>query len=146
MTSTRGSSSVLAVARRSVQVPPNCDLTLGMVCVVKSTPGVSTWKMLADERFENPAGIVQGGFLTAFADSAMGAAAVTYAAGKKVFVANAELKISFMAPVKTGTTAFCTAEVVSAGRRVAFVEATITDSEGKLVARATSTYLFRERG
>ena len=117
-----------------------------MVCVDKSVPGVSTWTMLADERFENPAGIVQGGFLTAFADSAMGAAAVTYAGDRKVFVANAELKISFMAPVVTGATVTCTAEVVSAGRRVAFVEATIKDTDERLVARATSTYLFRERG
>ena len=34
--------------------------------------------MRADERFANPAGIMQGGFLGAFADSSMGAAAVTY--------------------------------------------------------------------
>ena len=58
-----------------MQVPPNCDLTLGMTCVDKSAPGRTTWRMKADERFANPAGIMQGGFLGAFADSAMGAAA-----------------------------------------------------------------------
>ena len=31
--------------------------------------------MVADERFANPTGIVQGGFLAAFADSSMGASA-----------------------------------------------------------------------
>ena len=48
---------------RRLQVPPNCDLTLGMVCVDKPTDGVSVWRMLADERFANPVGMVQGGFL-----------------------------------------------------------------------------------
>ena len=128
-----------------LQVPPNSDLTLGMVCVDKATPGRSVWTMPADERFANPAGILQGGFVGAFADSAMGAAAVTFVAGRKVFAANAEMKVSFLAPVAVGTTLRCEAQVVAGGSRVAFVEATIT-ADGALVARATSTYLFRDRG
>lgn len=127
-----------------MQVPPNSDLTLGMVCVDKAQPGRTVWRLTADERFENPAGILQGGFLAAFADSSMGAAAVTWVGERRVRVANAELKISYMAPVETGEELVCEAEVVSGGSRVAFVEATIT-SGARLVARATSTYLFRER-
>lgn len=134
-----------------MQVPPNSDLTLGMVCVDKSTPGRCVWRMAADERFANPAGIMQGGFLGAFADSAMGAAAVTNAGTRKVFVANAEMKISFLAPVPPGATLLCTAEVVSGGSRVAFVEASVVAVQGgestdRLVARATSTYIYRDRG
>jgi uncharacterized protein (TIGR00369 family) len=116
-----------------------------MVCVDKGTPGRSVWTMAADERFANPAGILQGGFVGAFADSAMGAAAVTFVAGRKVFAANAEMKVSFLAPVTIGTTLRCEAQVVAGGSRVAFVEATVT-ADGALVARATSTYLFRDRG
>ena len=37
--------------------------------------------MMADERFANPAGLLQGGFLAAFCDSSMGAAAVTFVEG-----------------------------------------------------------------
>jgi uncharacterized protein (TIGR00369 family) len=159
-----------------MQVPPNSDLTLGMVCLDKATPGRCVWRMTADERFANPAGILQGGFLGAFADSAMGAAAVTFVQGRKVFAANAEMKISFLAPVPLGSVLTCTAEVVSGGKRVAFVEASIVaaadtapagsapadtagpfggaapdapdpaEAAGRLVARATSTYMFRERG
>jgi len=93
---------------------------------------------------------MQGGFLTAFADSSMGAAAVTFVEGRKVFCANAELKISFLAPVPPGAELTCTAEVVSGGRRVAFVEASVRaqgpDGESeRLVGRATSTYLYTER-
>jgi uncharacterized protein (TIGR00369 family) len=128
-----------------MQVPPNSDLTLGMVCIDKSEPGHSVWRMHADERFANPAGIMQGGFVGAFADSSMGAAAVTFVGQRKVFAANAEMKISFLGPVAIGTELTCDARVVSGGARVAFVEATVTTGEGAMVARATSTYLFRDR-
>src|SRR5580658_11259731 len=95
---------LLEVADPGVQVPPNCDLTLGMVCIDKSEPGRTTWRMPADERFTNPVGLIQGGFLAACCDSAMGAATVTWARGEKVFSANAEMKISFLRPVRPGTT------------------------------------------
>lgn len=128
-----------------MQVPPNCDLTLGMVCLDKSVPGRCTWRVTADERFANPVGIVQGGFLAAFADSSMGAAAVTFVQGRKVFASNAEMKISFLAPVPTGATLTCAAEIVSGGFRVAFAEASIVSEDGRVVARASSTYIFGER-
>jgi uncharacterized protein (TIGR00369 family) len=143
-----------------MQVPPNSDLTLGMVCVEKSEPGRCVWQMRADERFANPAGIMQGGFLAAFCDSSMGAAAVTFVQGRKVFSSNAEMKVSFLAPVAVGSLLVCRAEVVSGGKRVAFVECSVVatpplgSGEGgeaeaeageRLVARASSTYLFKER-
>jgi uncharacterized protein (TIGR00369 family) len=131
-----------------IQVPPNCELTLGMTCVDKATPGRTVWRMAADERFANPAGIVQGGFLGAMADSAMGSATVTWARaeGRRVVSANVEMKVSFLAPARVGGTLECTASVVSGGRRVAFAEAVVVDQQGTVVARASSTYLFTDRG
>jgi uncharacterized protein (TIGR00369 family) len=130
---------------KRVQVPPNCDLTLGMVCLDKSEPGRSVWQMTADERFSNPVGIVQGGFVAAFADSAMGAASLTYARDRKVFSANAEMKVSFLKAVRVGSTLTCTAQVISGGNRAAFVEAEVVDDAGRLVAKANSTYLLTPR-
>ncbi len=92
--------------------------------------------MLADERFANPAGIIQGGFLGAFADSAMGASAVTFASAEskgRVFCANVEMKTSFVKPVTAGTALTCVARVVSGGGRVVFCEAEIRDSSDRLV-------------
>jgi uncharacterized protein (TIGR00369 family) len=130
---------------RRVQVPPNCDLTLGMVCIDKSEPGRSVWQMTADERFSNPVGIVQGGFIAAFADSAMGAASVTFARERKVFSANAEMKISFVKPAQVGALLTCTAYTISGGSRAAFIEADVTDESGRLIAKASSTYLLTPR-
>lgn len=135
------------IRKGQVQVPPNCDLTLGMVCKDKSEPGTTVWVMNADERFSNPIGVIQGGFLGALADSAMGASSVSFAQreGAKVFSANAEMKISFFKPAKIGTELTCVAQVVSGGSRLAFVEAEITDSDGTTVAKASSTYLLTPR-
>ncbi|MCU1460632.1 MAG: phenylacetic acid degradation-related protein [Acidimicrobiales bacterium] len=135
----------MAPTDHRVQVPPNCDLTLGMVCIDKSEPGRTVWRMTADERFANPVGIVQGGFVAAFADSTMGAASVTWARERKVFSANAELKISFLKPARVGSVLTCTAWVLSGGTRAAFVEAEVVDDDGRLVAKATSTYLLTPR-
>jgi uncharacterized protein (TIGR00369 family) len=130
---------------RRVQVPPNCDLTLGLVCLDKTEPGRTVWQMAADERFANPAGILQGGFVAAFADSSMGAASVTWARQRKVFSANAEMKISFLRPARVGRVLTCTASVISGGQRACFVEAEVVDDEGTLVAKASSTYLLTPR-
>ena len=130
-----------------IQVPPNCELTLGLTCVDKERPGRTVWRMRADERFANPAGILQGGFIGAMADSAMGSATVTFAReqGRRVFSSNVEMKTSFLAPVRVGSMLECTATVVSGGSRVAFAEAEVVDDLGTTVARASSTYLFTDR-
>ncbi len=128
-----------------LQVPPNCDLTLGLTCLDKNTPGTSVWSMIADERFANPAGLVQGGFLGAFADSAMGACAVSSIGTRKVYVTNTEMKISFLRPVLVGSRLTCTATSTKEGRSVVFVAARITDDTHNLVATASSSYLVKER-
>jgi uncharacterized protein (TIGR00369 family) len=118
-----------------------------MTCVDKSEPGRTLWRMRADERFANPAGIIQGGFIGAMADSAMGSAAITFAqaAGRKVTASNVEMKTSFLAAARVGSVLDCTATVISGGARVAFAEAEVVDDDGRTIARASSTYLFTER-
>ncbi|HEY1222095.1 MAG TPA: PaaI family thioesterase [Acidimicrobiales bacterium] len=129
----------------AVQVPPNCDLTLGLTCVEKSVPGVTVWTMRVDERFLNPVGIVQGGFLAAMLDSAMGASALTSAGERKVSVANTEMKVSFLRVASPGDVLTCTATVLKPGSVISFVEAKIVNAKGQLVATASSTYLIRDR-
>lgn len=130
-----------------VQVPPPCDLTLGMVCTDKSQPDRTVWQMVADERFGNPVGIVQGGFVAALCDSSMGATTVTWARDReqKVFSANAEMKVSFLRPAQVGSTLTCTAWIIGGGRRTAFAEAEVVDEAGRLVAKASSTYVLTPR-
>lgn len=127
------------------RVPPNSDLTLGMTCLDKSTPGLTVWRMTPGEQMANPMGVVQGGFVAAFADSAMATATVTNLQGRRAWTANTELKISFIRSAPVGEPLTCTAKVIGGGQRVTFVEADVTDGEGRLVAKASSTYLLTPR-
>ena len=129
----------------TLQIPPNCDLTLGLVCLDKSEPGRTIWRATIDERFLNPAGVVQGGFLAAMLDSAMGASAVSLTGERRVNVANTEMKVSFLRSARVGDVLTCTASVIKPGRVISFLEATIETAEGDLVATASSTYLIRDR-
>ena len=129
----------------ALQIPPNCDLTLGMTCVDKSVPGRTVWRARVDDRFLNPAGVVQGGFLAAMLDSAMGASAITVAGDRSVTVANTEMKVSFLRPVKSGELLSCVATVLKPGKVISFLEAKIFDAEERLVATASSTYLVKVR-
>jgi hypothetical protein len=40
----------------ALQIPPNCDLTLGLTCLEKAIDATTVWRMRVDERFLNPAG------------------------------------------------------------------------------------------
>jgi len=116
-----------------------------MVCLEKTEPGRTVWRMLADERFANPTGLIQGGYLAAFADSSMGASALTFARERKVFAVNAEIKVSFLKAVPVGAVLTCTAYVISGGSTAVFAEAEVVDENERLVLKATSTYLLRPR-
>ena len=130
----------------ALQIPPNCDLTLGLTCLEKGPDATTVWRMRVDERFLNPAGIVQGGFLSAMMDSAMGASAVLSVKDRKVYVANTEMKSSFLRPERNGDVLTCTASVLKPGNVVAFLQAQVRDDAGTLVSTASSTYLIKERG
>jgi uncharacterized protein (TIGR00369 family) len=132
----------------TITIPPPCDVTLGMTCVDKSQPGLTVWRMMADESFANPIGVVQGGLLTAMADSAMGSATITFAraAGRKGYSSSIEIKTSYLAPAKVGSMLECTARVIQGGHRVVFAEAEITDDQGTCVARSSASYLFTSTG
>jgi uncharacterized protein (TIGR00369 family) len=96
--------------------------------------------MVADERFSNPAGTIQGGFISAMIDSAMGASVITYVSGQKVFASNSDLHVRFTKAARIGSMLTCEAVVISGGRTVVFVEATVTDDSDRLIARGSSTY------
>jgi uncharacterized protein (TIGR00369 family) len=130
----------------ALQIPPNCDLTLGLTCLEKGPDATTVWRMRVDERFLNPAGIVQGGFLSAMMDSAMGASAVLSVKDRKVYVANTEMKSSFLRPARNGDVLTCTASVLKPGNVVTFLQAQVRDDAGTLVSTASSTYLIKERG
>ena len=91
----------------------------------------------ATEDFLNPAGTVQGGFLTAMLDDTMGPAlAAVLDAG--LYSATLELKVSFLRPAKPGRLVG-RGRVVHSGGTIAFLAGELLDDAGRVVAVGSAT-------
>jgi uncharacterized protein (TIGR00369 family) len=87
--------------------------------------------------FLNPAGYVQGGILAAMLDDTMGPAALLTSGGER-YTATIDMTVSFLAPAAAGRI-IGEGRVVRLGKTIGFLEATLSDASGALVARATSS-------
>ncbi len=87
----------------------------------------------------NPRGTIQGGIVTAMLDDAAACAGIV-ALGEAGFIASLEIKTSFFAPAYPGPL-FAEGRCLKMGRSSCFLEAELRDSEGKLLAKMTSTAL-----
>jgi uncharacterized protein (TIGR00369 family) len=102
-------------------------------------PGISEWVWEATQaRLANPFGYISGGYLTVFADELL-ASAIGSVLAPGEFATTAELKISFLKPVKLGQLRG-QGQVRRKGSRVAFVEATIRTAEDEVVSVVSSTW------
>ena len=86
--------------------------------------------------------IAQGGFITAWLDAAM-AHAVLHDTGHAQTVFSLEIKVSFYEKVGPGD-GWVVGRVIRRGKRVAFLEAALYNTDGKLAAEATSTGLLAD--
>ncbi|WP_431275903.1 PaaI family thioesterase [Variovorax ureilyticus] len=86
--------------------------------------------------------IAQGGFITAWLDAAM-AHAVMHESDHKQTVFSLEIKVSFYEKVGPGE-GRAEARIIRRGKRVAFLEASLYNPQGKLAAEATSTGMLAD--
>jgi uncharacterized protein (TIGR00369 family) len=97
----------------------------------------------ATERFLNPAGDVQGGFLAAMLDDTLGPALVaTLDDGQ--WAPTIDLQIQFLRPAKPGEL-HGAGRVVRRGRDVAFLAGELRRADGAVVASATACAMIRAR-
>ena len=101
--------------------------------------GEATLSMEATGRHANRGGPVQGGVVTALADTTTAFAFMT-TLDPGASTTNIELKINFLRPVFEDRLE-ATATVVKRGRTIGLVECDVRTSEGKLVARMSTTYM-----
>lgn len=99
--------------------------------------GEAAFEMRADSRHHNPMGTVHGGILCDLADAAMGYAFASTLGPGESFT-TLELKINFLRPVFDEKLS-ARAKVTHRGKTVGLVECDVTNGDGKLVARASST-------
>ena len=132
---TTGLETLCAAATTGEGMPPAAEL-LGWEAL-SIEPGRVRVRYTAREAFYNPMGTVQGGFLAAMLDDAMGPALFTLL-DEGQHAPTLEMKVSFMRPAYAGPL-IAEGRVAHKGRSVAFVEGELRTEDGELVATATAT-------
>jgi uncharacterized protein (TIGR00369 family) len=92
---------------------------------------------VATDAFLNPAGAVQGGILGAMLDDTMGPA-LWLMNGAGAFSATIDLNLSFLAAAAPGLL-YGEGKVVQLGKTISFLEAQLSDPEGRAIARSTAS-------
>ena len=112
--------------------------------LVEAERGRVVFEGTPDRSVYNPLGSVHGGYAATLLDSACGIA-VHSQLDAGLGHTTLELKVSYVRALTDASgTVRAVGRVVSMGRRVAFAEATLHDSTGRLCATATSTLLIFE--
>ena len=109
--------------------------------LVAADVGTATFTCDPHESQYNPIGTVHGGLVCTLLDSVAGCAVQTTLPKGQGYT-SLEIKINYLRPVLATTgTLTAVGTVTKPGRRAAFAEGTVTDSEGRLVATGSSTLL-----
>ncbi len=124
-----------AVEGRSV--PPAAILLGWKLLSVDRDQGIIQVEFEAKPEFLNPIGVIQGGFLTAMLDEALGGA-VTATLPANAFAPTIELKVSFIRPAYVGPLR-AEARIVHRGMSLVFLQGELLTLEGQLIATATAT-------
>lgn len=89
----------------------------------------------------NPHGAVQAGVHSVLLDAAMNFATNAALVGRDRTEATIEMTTELMRPAMLASHYVIRGEVVRLARQIAYAEATISSDEGKLISRATGTFL-----
>ena len=121
------------------EIPPAPAAKLLGWTVVDATPDSGRIRVQyeATADLANPLGNVQGGFVAAMLDDTVGPALAT-TLEQNEFGVTIELKTNFVRPAKPGILVG-EGRVVHRGGSIAFVEGTLVDGDGRLIATATAT-------
>jgi uncharacterized protein (TIGR00369 family) len=124
------------------QLPPPPIAELMRMDAVEAEEGRVTFTCTPDASMYNPLGIVHGGAMCTLLDTATGCALHTTLPEGASYT-SVEIKVNYLKAVTVDSgTLTAVGNVVKAGSRIGFTEASITDAAGKLVATATSTLLI----
>lgn len=117
--------------------PPAAMLLGWNLLEVDHEHGTIKIELMAKPEFINPIGIIQGGFLTAMLDEALGGAAAAMLDDNQ-FAPTVELKVNFIRSAHVGPL-IAEGRVIHRGISLIFLQAELHTPEGQLIATATAT-------
>ncbi len=127
---------------RKRQAPTSALLGMELVAL-DSAAGTCRFRMEAVPRLCNPMGNLQGGIIATALDDAAATACIVKA-GRRVGVPTIEFKVSFYGPAPMNSEVFFDGRVLKLGRTITFAEADMTNTDGKLLARLSTSVMLVE--
>ncbi|GAB4122466.1 MAG: PaaI family thioesterase [Rhodothalassiaceae bacterium] len=122
---------------RAIFASPAFETLGGEVLALSVVEGTSEIAFLPRPEFCNPFGHVQGGFVTAMLDAASGIAAIAKS-DFTCFVPTLDIRVSFLKPVPCARL-IGRGQCLHLGRTIAFLEGSLHDEGGTLLARTSVT-------
>ncbi|WP_293898679.1 PaaI family thioesterase [Phenylobacterium sp.] len=117
-------------------VAPDLQTALGQVRIVSLEPGRAIIEFQVAPHMCHSGGVAQGGFVCGWIDAAMAHAAIAQA--PEMTPMSLEMKVTYFAPARPGLV-IAEGWIERAGRATAFAEGRLTDANGAVLAKASST-------
>lgn len=111
--------------------------TLGQVRIVSMEPGRARIEYRCGLHMCHSGGVAQGGFVAGWIDAAMAHAVIAKFGSERIPI-SLELKVSYFAATNPGLV-IAEGWIEGGGKRTLFAEGRLTDSNGKLLAKGSST-------
>jgi acyl-CoA thioesterase len=111
---------------------------------VRAEVGRNILRMPLDGRHLNPNGVALGAALFAMADIGMGLACES-TCGPGQSAASTDVSMRFLEAARAGDVLLCETGILRKGRRVAFLESELRTETGRVVAKASGTFVFTDR-
>jgi uncharacterized protein (TIGR00369 family) len=141
-TAITGLDILRAASEGTIETPPAASL-LGWKAL-SLEPGNVRIRYTARPDFCNPHGAIQGGFLAAMLDDAMGPGLFTTLSADQ-FAPTIEMKVNFIRSARPGPI-IAEGSVVHRTSSIAFLEGKLTTVDGELIATATATSRIFDTG
>ena len=131
-----------AMSAGELPAPPIMQL-IGLASL-RAEEGSVTVELVPHEIHYNPLGTVHGGVISTLLDTAAACTVhTTLPAG--IGYTSLDLNVKFLRPVTIASGRLtCTGAILQRGRRTALAEARLTDTQGRLLAHATSSCMIFE--
>jgi uncharacterized protein (TIGR00369 family) len=103
-------------------------------------PGKITIQMLIKQLHLATINVAHGGVIAGMMDAALGVATLSLSSVKGKIVSTVDLHMNFLQPVKLNDVLKATGEVIKAGNRIYFAEATIINQHGEIISKGNGTF------
>lgn len=111
---------------------------LGMDFEVKAKGNVIYTMPITEKLLATPF-VAHGGSVSSLLDAALGVACLTQVCEEMKIVSTVSLSIHYIAPAKLNDVLSAEAKVLKSGKKIQFVEGTVMNQDGVLIATASAT-------